>query len=98
VDTGRITGVIAKPRTMYDLSVQAHPGAPVFLADGRLLGIVAVSGSGGASLMSMAMEQLVLPCAEVSKLADQAKKAAEAKPEKKDEKTEAKKDEKTDKN
>jgi S1-C subfamily serine protease len=94
VDTGRITGVISKPRAMYDLSVPARPGAPVFLADGRLLGVLATASSESANLMSMAMEQLVLPSAEVVKLAEQAKKAAAKKEEKKDDKKDEKKDEK----
>jgi hypothetical protein len=76
VDLGRITGVISKPRTMYDLSGGVRPGAAVFLADGRLLGVVVAASSEGGSLFSMGMEQLVLPAAEISKLADQAKKAA----------------------
>jgi hypothetical protein len=76
LDLGRITGVISKPRTMYDLSGGVRPGAVVFLPDGRLLGVVVTAGSEGGGFMSMEMEQLVLPAAEIIKLADQAKKAA----------------------
>lgn len=76
VDIGRITSVVKKPRAMYDLSVGARPGSPVFLADEKLLGITIMYSSGGGGMMSMgAMEMLVLPTSEVIKLVDEAKKA-----------------------
>jgi S1-C subfamily serine protease len=78
VDTGRVTSVIAKPRTMYDVSTPARPGSPVFLPDGTLLGLAITFGSEGTGLMSIgAMEALVLPTSEIVKLAEQAKKAAD---------------------
>lgn len=78
VTTGHVTSVIKKPRTMYDLSTAGRPGAPIFLPDGRLLGMAVTFGdSSGGGLMAMgAMEALVLPASEITKLADQAKKAA----------------------
>ena len=64
---------------MYDLSVAPRPGSPVFLPDGQLLGVTVTFG-GGEGLTSMAArEMLVLPTAEIAKLADQARKAAEKK-------------------
>ena len=93
VAVGQVTSVIKQPRTLYDLSAPARPGAPVFLPDGQLLGVTVTFGGGGADLMSMgAMEVLVLPTAEIAKLADQARKAADKKS--KEPKKEEKKEEK----
>ncbi len=82
VEVGQITSVIAKPRPMYDLSVGGRPGAAVFLPDGQVLGIVAAAGGGGqGGMLSIGrMEMLVLPAAEVMKLADQARAAIAKKP------------------
>jgi hypothetical protein len=81
VTLGQITSVIKKPRPMYDLSITARPGAPIFLPDGQLLGLTVTFSGGGGGLMSMgAMEALVLPVDEITKLAAQARKAAEKKP------------------
>ncbi len=80
VTLGQVTSLITKPRTMYDLSTAPRPGSPVFLPDGRLLGVTVTFGGGGESLMSLAArEALVLPTSEITKLADQARKAAEKK-------------------
>jgi S1-C subfamily serine protease len=81
VTVGQVTSVIKKPRAMYDLSTPGQPGALVFLPDGQLLGLT-VSFSGeeeSLSFSEMQMQVLVLPAPEISKLADQAKKAAEKK-------------------
>ena len=78
VSVGQVTSVITKPRTMYDLSTVPRPGSPVFLPDGRLLGVTVTFGGEGAASMS-ARETLVLPAVEIGKLADQAHKAAEKK-------------------
>jgi S1-C subfamily serine protease len=81
VTVGHVTSVIRKPRAMYDLSTASQPGSPVYLPDGQLLGVTVGFGGDGASLMSMgAMEVLVLPAADITKLAEQARKAAEKKP------------------
>lgn len=78
VTVGRVTSLIAKPRTMYDLSLSPRPGSPVFLPDGQLLGVTVTFGGEG-SMAASARETLVLPTLEISKLADQARKAAEKK-------------------
>jgi hypothetical protein len=79
VTLGRVTSVITKPRTMYDLSVVPRPGSPVFLPDGQLLGVTVTFGGGEGLTSLAARETLVLPASEVAKLADQARKAAEKK-------------------
>jgi hypothetical protein len=77
VTVGQVTSVIKKPRPMYDLSTSTRPGALVYLADGQLLGLT-ISYSGQEEDFT-SMEVLVLPGPEISKLAEQAKKAAEKK-------------------
>jgi hypothetical protein len=79
VTVGQITSVITKPRTMYDLSVAPRPGSPVFLPDGRLLGVIITFGGDEGLTSLAAKETLVLPTSEIIKLADQARKAAEKK-------------------
>ncbi len=79
VTMGKVTSVIKKPRAMYDLSAYVAPGALVYLPDGQLLGLTVSFGGDEDSLMSMRTEVLVLPAPQISKLADQAKKAAEKK-------------------
>ena len=80
VAVGQVASLITKPRVMYDLSAATRPGSPVFLPDGRLLGVT-INFSGGEGLASLAArEALVLPAAEIAKLADQARKAAAKKP------------------
>jgi hypothetical protein len=73
VTVGQVSSVVKKPRTMYDLSVAPRAGSPVYLPDGRLLGLTVAFG--GEGLGSSAREMLVLPASEVVKLADQARKA-----------------------
>jgi len=81
VTTAHVSSVIKQPRPMYDLSAAAQPGSPVFLPDGQLLGLCVSFGGEEGGLMSMsAMQVLVLPAAEIAKVADQAKKAADKKP------------------
>lgn len=81
VTMAQVSSVIKQPRTMYDLSAAAQPGSPVFLPDGQWLGLCVSFGGDEGGLMSMgAMQILVLPAAEIAKLADQAKKAADKKP------------------
>jgi S1-C subfamily serine protease len=95
VSVGHVTAVVSKPRTMYDLSTPAQPGTPIFLPDGKLLGLTATMAGEARGLLSGGMEQLVLPTAEIAKLAEQAKKAAAKKDEKKaDEKKAESKDQK----
>jgi len=79
VTVGQIVSVITKPRTMYDLSAAPRPGSPVFLPDGRLLGVTMIFGGGEGLTSLSARETLVLPASEIAKLAGQARKAAEKK-------------------
>jgi S1-C subfamily serine protease len=80
VTVSQVSAVIKQPRAMYDLATLTQPGSPVFLPDGQLLGLCVTFGGEDGNLMSLrGMQILVLPAAEISKLADQAKKAAEKK-------------------
>jgi hypothetical protein len=72
VDTTRVAAVVTKPRTLY-IAGSRVLGTPVFLTDGKVLGISVVwlnrsQGSGGP---------VVLPAADVMEIAKQAKAAAE---------------------
>jgi len=78
VTVGQVTSLITKPRTMYDLSAAPRPGSPVFLLDGQLLGVTVNFDAEGLMSLS-ARETLVLPTFEITKLADQARKATEKK-------------------
>lgn len=85
VTLSKITSVIKKPRPLYDLSVMPRPGAPVFLPDGRWLGVTVTLVSSEPGLLGMGEgEMLVLPASEVAKAAEQARKAAEKKSSKSD--------------
>jgi Trypsin-like peptidase domain len=84
--TTEITGITTKPRTFYRVMTDAT-GCPIFLSTGKLLGISVMRqprsdlGDG-----SMQMTPVVLPAADVAKVAEQAKSAkAVAAAEKKEE-------------
>lgn len=83
VGLAQVASVISKPRNMYDLSSGGRPGTAVFLPSGSFLGVlVSVGGGEGKGMMSLGgMEMLVLPAADVAKLAAQAKEAASKKSE-----------------
>ncbi|MGB6221018.1 trypsin-like peptidase domain-containing protein [Haloferula sp.] len=78
MSSGEISGITTKPRRFYRVDMDST-GCPVFLSSGKLLGITVVrkpsSGLGGGAGR---MTPVVLPAAEVAKIAEQAK---EAKPE-----------------
>ncbi len=65
----RVAAIITKPRTFYILS-GAQPGAPVFTADGKLLGILLIHKKPGSSRAGAT--PVVLPAKDVKKIADQA--------------------------
>jgi hypothetical protein len=69
----RISSIIEKPRKYYVLS-QAIPGAPVFDARGRLLGIAVYKIAGG-----MPTSMITLPSEDVLDIALQAQQRAKNK-------------------
>jgi hypothetical protein len=83
-DTGKITACITRPRVFY--LTDADPGggtvlgAPIFLADGRLLGVLALPAStitrqgGGSGARGLALH--VVPAAALRGVVEQARKAA----------------------
>ena len=76
VELDRISAIITKPRMLYILG-GAQPGTPVFTMDGGLLGIIVFHkktggeglGRGGQNVGGM---PVILPTADVKKIADQA--------------------------
>lgn len=96
VITSEITGITTKPRTFYRVMTDAT-GTPVFLSSGKLLGISVVrQPRGNIEGGSVQMSPVVLPAADVLKVAEQAKtaKPEEKKPEPAEEKKEETKEEK----
>ncbi len=94
VVTSEITGITTKPRTFYRVMTDAT-GTPVFLSSGKLLGISVVrQPRGNIEGGSVQMSPVVLPAADVLKVAEQAKNARPVVPEeKKEEPAAEKKDE-----
>lgn len=93
--TSEISGITTKPRTFYRVMTDAT-GCPIFLSTGKLLGIsVMRQPRGDIDGGAMQMSPVVLPAADVAKVAEQAKNAKPVAPaEKKEEAAEVKKDEK----
>jgi hypothetical protein len=76
VSTSEISGITTKPRTFYRLVNSDATGCPVYLASGKLLGISVVrQPSGPVEGGAISLAPVVLPAADVSKVAEQAKKA-----------------------
>lgn len=76
-----ISGITTKPRTFYQVSTESL-GCPVFLANGKLLGVTVIrSPKGEISGDNLKLSPVVLPAADVAKVAAQAKDAKPAKPE-----------------
>ena len=82
--SSEITGMTTKPRTFYRVPTDSV-GCPVFLANGKLLGIsVLRQGKGGSARGGqIQVNPVVLPAADIAKIATQAKesKSVEAKAE-----------------
>jgi hypothetical protein len=89
-DTGKITSLVTQPRPFYlidgNIGGRNALGAPTFLADGRLLGLLAMapqsrqqrSRAGGALQSEVNVQQelvRVVPAAAVADLVEQARKA-----------------------
>ena len=93
--TSEISGITTKPRTFYRVMTDAT-GCPIFLSTGKLLGIsVMRQPRGDIDGGAMQISPVVLPAADVAKVAEQAKNAKPVAPaEKKEEAAEVKKDEK----
>jgi S1-C subfamily serine protease len=82
VQIGRISAVVAKPRTLYATSgnnLVAGLGIPVFNAAGKLVGIQLMRNSGPVDLtasdmsaMVSSMAPIILPAADVAEVAKQA--------------------------
>jgi hypothetical protein len=79
VQTSEITAITTRPRTFYQAGV-GSTGTPVFLADGKLLGVSVVRNpkGGSASDGMMRLSPVVLPAADVAKVAAQARDAKPA--------------------
>jgi hypothetical protein len=90
-DTGKITGLVTQPRPFYlidgNIGGRNALGAPTFLADGRLLGLLAMTPqkrqqrprAAGALQSELNVQQelvRVVPAAAVADLVEQARKAA----------------------
>ena len=75
VITTEITGITRRPRTFYRVMTDSV-GCPIFLADGKLLGISIVRRpSGDSQGGNIQLSPAVLPAADVAKVAEQAKSA-----------------------
>lgn len=83
VITSEITGITTKPRTFYRVMTDST-GTPVFLSSGKLLGISVIrQPRGSIDGGSLQMSPVVLPAADVLKVAEQAKTARPVQPEEK---------------
>ncbi len=85
VMVGRISGIVSKPRTIYDFSLSSglSTGIPVFNADGKLFGFIAIlKDTSGRAAAAMAAEHIIMPAGDLVPLIEQAKKAAAKKEEK----------------
>lgn len=89
VVTSEITGITTRPRTFYRVITDAI-GCPVFLSNGKLLGIsVLRQPKGRTTGNQVQLSPIILPAADIAKVAAQAK---QAKPEEKKEAPVEKKD------
>lgn len=73
--TTEISGITTRPRTFYRVLTDTI-GCPVFLSDGKLLGLTVIrKPAGNLSAGKMNMSPVVLPAADIAKIAAQAKDA-----------------------
>ncbi|WP_035610313.1 trypsin-like peptidase domain-containing protein [Haloferula sp. BvORR071] len=72
--TSEIVGITSKPRAFYRVPTDSV-GCPVFLSNGKLLGISVLRQGKGGSRGQIQPSQVVLPAADVAKTAAQAKDA-----------------------
>lgn len=80
--TSEISGVTTRPRTFYRVATDAI-GCPVYLANGKLLGVSVLRNPKGGSARSgqIQISPVILPAADIAKVAEQAKDAKPAEPE-----------------
>ncbi len=91
--TSEISGITTKPRTFYRVMTDTT-GCPMFLSTGKLLGISVVrQPAGNSEGGQVTMSPIILPAADVAKVAEQAKKAQPIKTEVEPKEEEAKKGE-----
>jgi hypothetical protein len=74
--TTEISGITTRPRTFYRVSTDAI-GCPVYLANGKLLGVSVLRKpkGGAASGGQIQVSPVILPAADIAKIAAQAKEA-----------------------
>lgn len=74
--TSEISGITTRPRTFYRVATDAV-GCPVFLANGKLLGVSVLRSPKGGSGRNgqIQVSPVILPAADVAKIAAQAKEA-----------------------
>lgn len=79
--TSEISGITVRPRVFYRVAVDSV-GSPVFLASGKLLGISVLRQprNGAAASNRLQLTPVVLPAADVAKVAAQAREAKPAAP------------------
>lgn len=89
--TTEISGITTRPRTFYRVNTESI-GCPVFLATGKLLGVSVIRKpkGGAASDGQLKVSPVILPAADVAKVATQAKDAKPAAPAKAEPKAEDK--------
>jgi len=73
--TSEVSGITTRPRKLYRVMTDSI-GCPVFLGDGKLLGISVVRKPAGDLDNTTKLAPVILPAAEVAKLAEQARDAA----------------------
>lgn len=93
VITSEISGITTKPRTFYRVMTDTS-GCPIFLSSGKLLGISVVrQPAGNSENGEVRMTPIILPAADVAKVAEQAKNAQPIKTEVEPKEDEGKKEE-----
>lgn len=82
--TSEISGITTRPRTFYRVNTDAI-GCPVFLANGKLLGVSVLRNPKGGAVRSnqIQISPIILPADEIAKIAEQAKASKPAPPEEK---------------
>jgi S1-C subfamily serine protease len=87
VVTTEVSGVTTRPRTFYRVMTDTI-GCPVFLANGKLLGVSVLRNPKGNSSRSgqISISPVILPAADIAKVAAQAKDAKPVEPAKAEEK------------
>jgi S1-C subfamily serine protease len=74
--TSEISGITTRPRTFYRVATDAI-GCPIYLANGKLLGVSVLRNPKGNSSRTgqIQISPVILPAADIAKVAEQAKEA-----------------------